>query len=288
MEAGSFISKMMQVLNITGSSIPFGPLERRKTMTSLYNEARWFGLSGYFITFATCDHDSITALKIILSNNKGQHIKDLNISYSDLPIYERAKLLNSNPVVAVDMFRRMFDAFIDLLCDSDITKDVPPLSKLKKTTPLSERRIGIIGRIIYYRFIFECDARATMHTHGQVNVSHMSPVLLERIAAYPKLVKEMSKTIDSHVLAELPLWVHINGAYQRQLGLPNPRYGLKENQMSERLSTICHRHNDTSCFHINEFRLKFDDVQLPDLEDNDVKSFYYHLHFLKQMILKNL
>jgi hypothetical protein len=255
LNAKLFLQRMNRVIQFSGSKVPFSSSERKYTLHCLYSEMRWFGMSSYFITFAPCEMDNKTTIKIIISNKKKEYEKFINLDINDISTLDRNKIVNSNPVIATIIWKRMFDAFIHLLTGHDTSKEKFNNDLSRKSTIFYEKLPGIIGFLNFYRFVFECDGRNTLHTHGVASCTHVSPQALDVISDKNTLVELMGKTLNSHISSELATFSHVNRLFEKKLGLPNERHTLlgntNNNNYNNNNNNNNQHHNSSCCNNIN-------------------------------------
>jgi len=127
------LKEMMPAVKIGGSVVPFGPVERLKTLTSLHAYVAFFGLPSWFITISPADGDSPLMIRLghlHADNNNtdglGTFINDHGEVKLKIPVPQtsemRAIALAQNPGVAAQVFQKMIRAVIKYLFRSDIVK----------------------------------------------------------------------------------------------------------------------------------------------------------------------
>lgn len=60
---------MPALRNFTGSTVPFGPIERKKSLSQLYALCQYFGLPSWFLTISPSDIDSPIVMKLSCPEN---------------------------------------------------------------------------------------------------------------------------------------------------------------------------------------------------------------------------
>jgi len=216
-EAKKILGLVLPMIQISGGKIPYGPIERKCTITSLYNELRWFGLPIVFATLSPYDMDNLLIMRIIKEGNSND---PYNYNFQIPSNDERAMIIAQNPVLAADMYMRQSIAYDELLFG------LSPASLIKTTKSFSDRESGIFGKPVADRKCNEGQGKGTLHRHG-IHISHITCDILARISAYPPLVKKMASAIDSMIKGEIDAKAHVAGLFRRHVNKTYDRHGLK-------------------------------------------------------------
>jgi len=179
-QAKHILSLVLPMIQISGGRIPYGPIERKSTITSLYNELRWFGLPLVFATLSPYDMDNLLTMRII---KEGSSVDPYNFDFQIPSNDDRAMLIAQNPVLAADMYMRQSLAYDELLFG------LSPSTTKKTTRSFHEREPGIFGKPVAERKCNEGQGKGTLHRHG-IDICHITCDILARISSYPPLVKK--------------------------------------------------------------------------------------------------
>ena len=93
-----------------------------------------------------------------------------------------------------------------------------------KDEPLRVRLKGAFGRQIAHHDVIECNARASLHVHGQSHGGAM-PYLMADCASDDELRPLITKAIDSMIRRELPLEYHLAARARKVLRVAKRRDG---------------------------------------------------------------
>ena len=79
--------KLLPLVHVSGSKIPWGPLERRHALTHLYAMTQTFGLGGFFITFSPFMMNNPLTIRMIRRKKKLKEMEttDHYFSWEDVP-----------------------------------------------------------------------------------------------------------------------------------------------------------------------------------------------------------
>lgn len=190
-EAKNILKNLLPTLNITGSSVPFGPLERNKSLSELYALCQHFGLPTWFITISPSDIDSTLVMKL-----SGVPKEDLKLIVFDYE--QRAKISAMNPLAGAKFFNRLVTKVFSCLFQTTANGE----SNVRKTTSYHSRKVGILGKMISHFMVFEVQGRGSLHLHALLWAT-LSPLLLQKIAHVPELVNEVQAVLNSMVSAEI-------------------------------------------------------------------------------------
>ncbi len=225
----SLLRQIMPSVKLGGSLVPFGPIERSRTLSILHSYVAFFGLPSWFITIAPADCDSPLMIRMgslhMDNNNRdglGTVIDKFGKVKLSIPIPQssemRAIALSKNPAIAALVFEKMIRAVIKclfcILNENDYKKTAPSYAKLS----------GVLGALSAMVTVFETQGRGSLHGHS-AGWGSLVPKLLETVANNPRFVEVISRALDTMVTAHVPRSIHIFRQKVKYLG-NNKRYAL--------------------------------------------------------------
>jgi len=208
MQSQTLMSKIMPLLRVGGTSVPFGPVQRSIAVSNLCSMMQFFGLPAWFITVSPSDLDSTIILQLAspLINNKDP----MQCRFVVPTFNVRLETLANNPAAAADVFIRQISAIFECLVA------LPLHHHLKQShSPIEERRQGIFGVPIAHFCAIEVQGRGSLHVHFIV-MGGISPDVLQHLVNNREYLSAIQNKLDSMVKAEIPHVYH-----EKSNGSPN-------------------------------------------------------------------
>ena len=231
--AEKVLKKIMPVLTMSGSRTLFGAVERNVALAKLMGMGKWYGPACNFLTMAPDDVNNPTSLRAsyrscsnvnfpaVVSDDfftalekdselLGEGDIAIPCAYSD-----RAKAACNNPVAVVVEYRTLIENVLSILIGR------PPShqsngSKIVRSTYFALQGKGIYGYMLAAFGGHEVQKRGAFHTHLLL-YGGLSPRLLEGVASYPELCKEVSNALDQMYTAQLPREVHTTHLLEKEM-----------------------------------------------------------------------
>ena len=189
-EATELLKKILPLINITGSKIPWSPLERKAATTHLYSMAQSSSAPFMFVTFSQKGIDDKLCLEFACSQGGMKEPITLTV---DLEINRRGRILSANPVAAARAFECIVQAFMDHLVGMSSTAE-------RRKTPLPTR--GIFGRVSSAYGIHDVQGRVILHMH-MLLFGTLDPNTIQRCFDDQELTKQFCRVLDSIVCGSL-------------------------------------------------------------------------------------
>jgi hypothetical protein len=275
--AKQLLRDILPLVRVSGANVPFGPVERARAACDLYANCRRFGLPTFFFTLAPDYRDPLT-LRLGISRpifsgfpyNDGKDVNG-NGGYQDAlhtwdingrpcnTIYETEykittshlqdivrKNATAQAVVYMSMLKAVFEGLLGISMDEHI----------KKSIPLSSRRMGIFGRTRAASLSTECQGRGTLHGHC-LSWVELTPQVLQRLAGRETFSEQISSILDTMVISSLEITDHITSALNDKLPPVNvwrPDHNFENDRdqdeykkyiASNMKATQIHSHSDT-------------------------------------------
>ena len=189
-DAKKLLKKIMPLVNITGSKIPWGPLERKTATTHLYSMAQAVGAPFMFVTFSPKVIENELCLQFACSQDGKTDLATLRLNGN---VGKRGLLLSTNPITAARAFEAIVQAFMDHLVGVSSTSTT-------RNSPLP--RPGIFGPVTSAYGIHEVQGRGILHLH-MLLFGSLDPAVVQRCCDDPLLKKQFCRVIDSIASATL-------------------------------------------------------------------------------------
>ncbi|KAK4025197.1 hypothetical protein OUZ56_014271 [Daphnia magna] len=121
------------------------------------------------------------------------------VSISQLAIH---KLFTESQHASATVFKLIMEKLFSVLLG------IPLSSTTKKTTPLSSRNEGVIGKVTEVFSVTEVQERGALHAHCAMWGTSLTPDLF-KVSPCPLLVDEVAKVLNSIYVAMMPDEAHL-------------------------------------------------------------------------------
>lgn len=180
--ARALSSKITNLARLTGSDVPWSPLQRRQALPRVLALMQYAGPASFFVTFAPPDMDSYLLLR--LSHTTTNHSWDFSAPLPSLA--QRKEMLASNPVAAAEVYQRLVRCLFSHLVGlspAHTTRTAPP--------PVCERPVGILGIPVAFAGVTEVQGRQSAHGHYLVWCD-VSPTVVQQFLDSPVVRTQVS------------------------------------------------------------------------------------------------
>ena len=230
-EAKNVMRRVSRMLQITGSTIPYSPLERSAGITTLYAYVRRFGIPSIFLTVSPDDVHEPLAIRLcfptlcscgfpanvttsfldaleagnpeFLSCDKCQNTVNVDLSDSNL-----RKYIAENPAASAQVFQNLVTTlYTDVL-------GIEPEYAMKKTQPLQKRQ-GVFGSLQAVAGVIEVQGRLALHLHAVLFGGALPCWVLQKVAAHDHLARQVIDLMDTMFWSTMPADVHVKGLIRR-------------------------------------------------------------------------
>ena len=205
-------SKILKVLSMVGSTVPFSPFERSATRPKISAMRRRFGISSTFVTVAPPEFEDETVLRLALIKNYNSpccKLSSSNFQRSDLPddvlhsVGIRMRMTKERPVLAAENYRRKQRQFTKAVLQC------PESSETRVARNFTERKRGAFGPTAAFIAVTEPQKSGRLHFHLMQYSSNLTAPFLHRLAAAPQYVTQhIGEYIDSTCLTRLSAKTH--------------------------------------------------------------------------------
>lgn len=186
--ASQLLKQILPLINVTGKSIPYGPIQKKQAITQLYALHRFFGPASWFVTLAPDDASSEMVLK--LGNYQGDFILPI-------PLKFRHEFVSKNPVAATRYFMKIIEGFFTLCFG------LAPTDKSRKTISWEEKECLLVGKPLGFFEVDEANGRGSLHFHSLL-WGGILPILIQQLSEYPQYVTEIARILDSQTCCFVP------------------------------------------------------------------------------------
>jgi len=219
--AQTLLRRIMPLLRVSGTSVPFGPIQRSLAVSQLCAMIHYFGLPAWFVTVSPSDIDSVVILRLAQPLRDNQD--PLQFKFVIPPIPVRLEILANNPAAAAEVFIQQLSVIFDCLIA------LPIHHNLKKShIPLQQRRQGIFGVPVAHFSAVEVQGRGSLHVHF-ILIGGVNPETMQAAVNNPELLDIVCIKLDSMVKAEIPDSYHNptpTDSTENQSGKPDFRPAL--------------------------------------------------------------
>lgn len=268
-ESKLLLSKLLPLIRITSSKLPWSPFQRQNMLPFLYAMSQQFNAPYLYLTTAPHPMDDAFTLRLATRSSEPDLPADL---LNDTQ--RRSDIITRNPVDhAVGFHHRMCFYFSTLL-------GTPWEGDIRKSVSLLDRKRGAWGPVTSASAAVETNARASLHAHITATVSGVTPTTipfhtsdegyLTKLASYTDAISQAHFTDsvineDDDRRLDLLFDIETNAA-DRKAHLP-PRFGLEDIledpidwqevvEQGERIGVVLgdHRKHHKACYHKNKKR----------------------------------
>ena len=227
------LHQLLRCTSIAASAVPWGDQSRRKGITTMINEWRYYGCSSFFNTIPWSEVDCPLSMRLALAatstrryfcdrDGKICNPEDYRLSedINELPKTraERAKIAASNPIPQAMVFDRMNDAVNTLLYGLEVAAHVKKTMTLEQRKQAGQNVDGLFGQLLCGDDTHEASGRGTMHTHHANKCRGLTPDLMQRLAPYPALLAILQHIVDQMFKCEIDPEVIIQAEFDKAVG----------------------------------------------------------------------
>ena len=130
---------------------------------------------------------------------------------------QRAKAAASNPVATTLEYKNLIDNLLNILVGVEQNKDK------KRSQYFMQSKKGVFGYMNAALGVNEVQARLVLHFH-LIMFGGLHPRLLQTVASFSDICKEISSVLNTIYTVELPRKVHIADLVKKQLPRKNMKY----------------------------------------------------------------
>jgi hypothetical protein len=247
-DAKLLTKQILPLITSFGSSIPYSPSERRDMFPHFVSSMYRFGTGFIFLSASFDDKRHCFTARLAIPSSSNQQFPALDHGFraqmekcadayseegSDFSMLiddvNLLRLASESPVAAVQFFKTLFHAFLDILLA------IPPPDQLD-TVPLNHpSRRGIFGIVTEISLVHETNGRyipcyvvcyiaanltlcvrnrGTLHFHSPLT-GVLNPYLLQDTLHSPMFRKAIAAVYDSMITAELPMVLHVKYLLER-------------------------------------------------------------------------
>ena len=227
------LHQLLRCTSIASSAVPWGDQSRRRGITTMINEWRYYGCSTFFNTIPWSEVDCPLSMRLALAASSSRRYfcdrdgnernpKDyrLNEDINELPSSraERAKIAASNPIPQAMVFDRMNDAVNMQLYGLEVGAHVKKTMTLDEREKAGQNVHGLFGKLLCGEDAHEASGRGTMHTHHTNKSRGLNPDLMQRLVPYPALLAILRHIVDQMFKCEIDPEVIIQAEFDKAVG----------------------------------------------------------------------